>query len=165
VNRLLSGCKVIQYLVNKARETHYLDNAERITLLYTLGHLGEEGKSFLHQAISHCINYDYEHTERQIRKMKPFPISCPRIRQKHEDFALELGCNCSFKLPPKGYPSPILHVFRDGHTPTVKDNVTAGFESDSKDAGSEIGSRLRKYIELKRQLAGVRKASAVLRQR
>ncbi len=112
VESMLSGCKVINYLVDKAKETHYLNNSERVTLLYTLGLLGQEGKDFLHKVISNCINYDYDYTEKQIKKMKSYPISCYRIREKHEDFALDLGCNCSLKFPPGGYPSPVLHAFR-----------------------------------------------------
>jgi hypothetical protein len=84
VQNVLSGCNVIRFLVNKAKETHYLNNSERVTLLYTFGHLGQEGKEFLHKVISNCINYDYEYTEKKIRKMKSFPISCPKIREKHE---------------------------------------------------------------------------------
>jgi hypothetical protein len=112
VSSMLSGCKVINYLVDKAKETHYLNNSERVTLLYTLGLLGEEGKDFLHKVISNCINYDFDYTEKQIKKMKPYPISCYRIREKHEDFALDLGCNCSLKLPPGGYPSPCFTLLR-----------------------------------------------------
>lgn len=56
VQSVLSGCNVIKYLVNKAKETHYLNNSERVTLLYTFGHLGQEGKEFLHKVISNCIN-------------------------------------------------------------------------------------------------------------
>ena len=76
VESMLSGCKVINYLVDKAKKTHYLNNSERVTLLYTLGILGQEGKDFLHKVISNCINYDYDYTEKQIKKMKSFPISC-----------------------------------------------------------------------------------------
>jgi len=157
VKRVLSGCMVIRYLANKSRDTHYLDHAERITLLYTLGHLGEEGKSYLHKVISNCINYDYEYTERQIRKMKPFPISCARIREKHENFALELGCDCNFKLPPKGYPAPILHALRGGHTWPAPTRVAISREvaTDIDRNNNDFNELIRRYIELKRQLAGI----------
>jgi hypothetical protein len=162
VKNLLSGCKVINYLVDKAKETHYLDNAERVTLLYTLGHLGNDGKTFLHKVISNCLNYDYEFTEKQIRKMKSYPISCARIREKHEDVALDLGCDCTFKLPRKGYPSPILHAFNQPKTwplnrlPGEEKSAPASWEKGiSRD---EINGKLRRYIELKRQLTGVEKS-------
>lgn len=161
VENLLSGCKVINYLVNKARDTHYLNNSERITLLYTLGHLGQEGKDFLHKVISNCINYDYDYTEKQIRKMKSSPISCPKIREKHEDFALDLGCNCNFRIPYKGYPSPVLHAFKQPRTwpfqsPPLNEKST--INQDNSTIPESISGDLKKYIELKKQLGGVEKS-------
>jgi hypothetical protein len=161
VENLLSGCKVINYLVNKARDTHYLNNSERITLLYTLGHLGQEGKDFLHKVISNCINYDYDYTEKQIRKMKSSPISCPKIREKHEDFALDLGCNCNFRIPYKGYPSPVLHAFKQPkkwpfQSPLLNEKST--INQDNRTIPESISGDLKKYIELKKQLGGVEKS-------
>ena len=159
VKNLLSGCKVINYLVHKAEQTHYLENSERVTLLYTLGHLGREGKDFLHQVIANCINYDYEITEKRIMKMKPSPISCARIREKHEDFVLDMDCNCKFKLPKNGYPCPILHAF--GQPKTWPLSVAAAaekgglLEADGDTTSGEINEWLKRYIELKRQLRGV----------
>jgi hypothetical protein len=161
VSSMLSGCKVINYLVDKAKETHYLNNSERVTLLYTLGLLGEEGKDFLHKVISNCINYDYDYTEKQIKKMKPYPISCYRIREKHEDFALDLGCNCSLKLPPGGYPSPVLHAFRRQNKwlfQPLSSSKGSVKEDGNKVMPDGISGKLKTYIELKKQLGGVEKS-------
>lgn len=157
IQSVLSGCNVINYLVNKARETHYLNNSERVTLLYTFGHLGQEGKEFLHKVISNCINYDYEYTEKKIRKMKSFPISCPKIREKHEDIALDLGCNCVFKIPSTGYPSPVLHAFKQ---PKTWPPLTAGstITQENNIIPDDINAKLKSYIELRKQLAGVEKS-------
>ena len=161
VSSMLSGCKVINYLVDKAKETHYLNNSERVTLLYTLGLLGEEGKDFLHKVISNCINYDYDYTEKQIKKMKPYPISCYRIREKHEDFALDLGCNCSLKFPPGGYPSPVLHAFKRQNKwlfqPISRANGSTK-EGADKVIPDGISGKLKTYIDLKKQLGGVEKS-------
>jgi group II intron reverse transcriptase/maturase len=159
VQSVLSGCKVINYLVNKARETHYLNNSERVTLLYTFGHLGQGGEDFLHKVISNCINYDYEYTEKKIRKMKSFPISCPKIREKHEDIALDLGCNCVFKVPPGGYPSPILHALSQPKT-WPPQSLTAGSTAAREDnvIPDDINAKLKTYIELRKQLSGVEKS-------
>jgi len=131
-------------------------------LLYTIGHLGDDGKTFLHKVISNCLNYDYEFTEKQIRKVKSYPISCARIREKHESIAFERGCDCHLKLPPKGYPSPILHAFNQPKTwplnrlPGEEKSAPASWEKGiSRD---EINGKLRRYIELKRQLTGVEKS-------
>jgi group II intron reverse transcriptase/maturase len=161
VESLLSGCTVINYLVNKAIKTHYLNNSERVTLLYTLGHLGQEGKDFLHKVISNCINYDYDFTEKKIKKMKPYPISCPRIREKHEDFALDLGCNCNFKIPPKGYPSPVLHAFKRRNAwlfQPLSSSEGSIIAQDNKIISDGISVKLKTYIELRKQLSGVEKS-------
>jgi group II intron reverse transcriptase/maturase len=159
VQSVLSGCNVLNYLVNKARETHYLDNSERVTLLYTFGHLGQEGKDFLHKVISNCINYDYEYTEKKIRKMKSFPISCPKIREKHEDIALDLGCNCDLIIPPGGYPSPVLHAFKQPKTwPPRSLTAESTVSQENNVIPDGINVKLKSYIELKKQLAGVEKS-------
>ena len=159
VRSVLSGCKVINYLVNKAKETHYLNNSERVTLLYTFGHIGQEGKDFLHKVISNCINYDYEYTEKKIRKMKSFPISCPKIREKHEDIALDLGCNCDLRIPPGGYPSPVLHAFKQPKTwPPQSSKAESAITRDYEAIPDDINAKLKGYIELKKQLTGVEKS-------
>lgn len=163
VESMLCGCKVINYLVDKAKETHYLNNSERVTLLYTLGLLGEDGKDFLHKVISNCINYDFDYTEKQIKKMKPYPISCYRIREKHEDFALDLGCNCKLKFPPGGYPSPVLHAFKRQNKWLFQ--PTTGANGSAKEEGNKvvldgISGKLKTYIDLKKQLGGVEKSIA-----
>jgi len=159
VQSVLAGCNVIKYLVNKAKETHYLNNSERVTLLYTFGHLGQEGKEYLHKVISNCINYDYQYTEKKIRKMKSFPISCPKIREKHEDIALDLGCNCVFKVPHGGYPSPILHALKQPKA-WPPQSITAENTVAREDnvIPEDINTKLKSYIELRKQLTGVEKS-------
>jgi len=150
---------VLNYLVNKAKETHYLNNSERVTMLYTFGHLGQEGKEFLHKVISNCINYDYDYTEKKIRKMKSFPISCPKIIEKHEDIALDLGCNCDLKIPPGGYPSPVLHAFKQPKTWSLKPLMTGDTNAqETKTIPEDINVKLKRYIELRKQLSGVEKS-------
>jgi group II intron reverse transcriptase/maturase len=157
VKKVLSGCKVVNYLVEKAKTTCYLTHAERLTLLYTLGQLGEDGKRFLHRVISYCVNYDYEYTERQIRQMKSYPISCARVRDKHEDIATAVGCNCNLKTPPKGYPSPVLHAL------TTWANNEEGKKRNAADEredcpNSNFNGKVKKYIELRKQLRGLHKS-------
>jgi len=145
--------------VKKARDTHYLDNSERVTLLYTLGHLGKEGKDFLHETISNCINYDYNFTEKKIRKIKPYPISCARIREKHEDIALELGCDCHLKIPPRGYPSPVLHAFKHGQKGWIPQPPGGNIRTqENRDVPDGINAKLKRYIELRRHLAGIERS-------
>ena len=138
---------------------YIVDYAERVTLLYTFGHLGQEGEDFLHKVISNCINYDHEYTEKKIRKMKPCPISCPKIREKHEEIALDLGCNCLFNIPPGGYPSPILHALSQPKA-WPPQSLTAGITvaRENKVIPDDINAKLKTYIELRKQLSGVEKS-------
>lgn len=161
VESMLSGCKVINYLVDKAKETHYLNNSERVTLLYTLGIIGTEGKDFLHKVISNCINYDFDYTDKQIKRMKPYPISCYRVREKHEAFALGLGCNCSLKFPHGGYPSPVLHAFKRQNKwlfQSISGSNESAKEEENEVNPDGISGKLKTYIDLKKQLGGVQKS-------
>lgn len=160
IDSLLSGCGVISYLVKKARDSHYLDNSERVTLLYTLGHLGQEGKDYLHKVISNCINYDYDYTEKKIRKIKPYPISCARIKEKHEDIALRVGCNCRLKIPYKGYPSPVLHAFKQGKKSWIPQSSDTKkiIAQQNETTSDNLNEALKGYIELKKHLSGIEKS-------
>jgi len=181
VKNLLEGCAIVRALVEKAKTTHYLNHQERLTLLYTLGHLGEEGKRYLHKVISYTINYDYDVTENYIRKMKPNPISCPRVKEKHEELGVNNKCDCNFKVPKGGYPSPILHAFKrspmvwppTGVRETAKGDQPAQVppgatevpasevqaEKEVAGKGKEgLDAKLKKYIEVKRQLRGVERS-------
>jgi len=162
IESLLSSCNVIGHLIKKAEDTHYLDNSERVTLLYTFGHLGQDGNDFLHKVISNCINYDHDFTEKKIRKIKPYPISCARIKEKHEDIALELGCNCHFKIPREGYPSPVLHAFKIKYglkkwmpQSPLTNNGTVKQNGEVPD---DINVKLKTYIELKKHLNGINRS-------
>lgn len=133
---VLKGCHIVRYLVNKARDTNYLNHRERLTLLYTLGHLGDEGKAYLHRVIGKTINYNYDITEKYIRTMKEYPISCPKIREVHEDLLGIVQCQCDFKLPPRGYPSPVLYAFQAG-TGTARRKA----RSEKEESGQTEGAR------------------------
>lgn len=154
----------MHHLLNKARDTNYLAHMERVTLLYTFGHLGEEGKGFLHRVIGYCLNYNYDFTERQIRKIKESPISCARIREIHENILLSTGCPCRIKPPPKGYSSPVLYAYRKGFNPQekIKDREpgmdrTSLAPTPSSEPSKEqsINTVLKRYIELRKQQRGV----------
>jgi len=91
--------------------------------------------------------------------MKSYPISCPRIREKHEDFALDLGCNCDLKIPYGGYPSPVLHAFKQPKRwhpqfPKAESTIT----EENKVIPEGVDAKLKRYIELRKQLGGVEKS-------
>lgn len=91
--------------------------------------------------------------------MKSFPISCPKIREKHEDIALDLGCNCDLRIPPGGYPSPVLHAFKQPKTwPPRSLTAESTISQENNVILDDINVKLKSYIELKKQLAGVEKS-------
>jgi hypothetical protein len=110
LKKMIENCHFLKHLIAKSKDTHYLNHYERICLLYTLTFAGKEGCDFLHKVISYCINYNPQYTQLQIDKRKESPISCARIMEYFPEVTESLPCDCSFKLPPKGYPSPVLYL-------------------------------------------------------
>ncbi|MDO5423015.1 MAG: CRISPR-associated primase-polymerase type A1 [Eubacteriales bacterium] len=110
VMEILKNCNLMRYLCQKAQKTGYLTHFERLSVLYVFGHLGEEGKQFVHQVMAYTLNYQYHATEKFIRKMPEKPISCVKLRDQYKSVTAEFGCNCSFKRSKNCYPSPVMHA-------------------------------------------------------
>ncbi len=109
--KLMGHCLILRRLFEKAQAVRHLQHRERVSLLYTFGHIGEEGQHFLHATISLCYDYDAAITQRYIEKRRGFAISCPKLREKHGDLLDGAPCQCFFrKIPSDGYPTPLLHV-------------------------------------------------------
>lgn len=94
----------------KAVKTSYLTHFERLTVLYVFGHLGDEGREFVHKVMSFTLNYKYNVTENFIRKMPEKPVSCVKLRDQYKRLTAEFGCSCIFKRSKNCYPSPVLHA-------------------------------------------------------
>lgn len=110
-HKLLQRCLILRHLFEKAQAVRHLQHVERVSLLYSFGHLGEEGIHFLHAIIGLCYDYDPAITAKYIEKRRGFAISCPRLREKHGDLLSGAPCQCFFqKIPHDGYPTPLLHV-------------------------------------------------------
>ena len=97
IQEILEKCNLMRYLCQKARKTGYLTHFERLSVLYVFGHIGEEGKAFVHQIMSFTLNYQYNATEKFIRKMPEKPISCIKLRDQYKQITAEYGCNCAVK--------------------------------------------------------------------
>lgn len=136
VARVMEGCAVLTDLARKARATGHLDHSERLSLLYSLGHLGRPGERAIHAVISACQNYDPAETSRQIANMRGLPISCTRMREKHAGPALLPLCCCDFGDPRRrgGYATPLLHAgaFRRTWRDTLRERREA--EARPRDA-------------------------------
>lgn len=110
VLKVLKGCRLMGFLCHKATKTGYLTHFERLSVLYVFGHLGEEGKQFVHTVMSHTLNYQYNTTERFIRRIPEKPVSCVKLREQYKQITAEYGCSCDFKRSKNCYPSPVLHA-------------------------------------------------------
>ncbi len=110
VKEVLTKCTLMRYLCQKARKTGYLSHFERLSILYVFGHLGDEGKEFVHQVMGYTLNYSYNTTQRFISKMPEKPISCLKLRDQYPQITAEIGCSCDFRRSRGCYPSPVLHA-------------------------------------------------------
>ncbi|MFG6321969.1 MAG: hypothetical protein K1W41_10670 [Lachnospiraceae bacterium] len=110
ITEILKKCNLMRYLCQKAVKTGYLSHAERLSILYVFGHLGNAGHEFIHQIMSHMLNYQYNTTERFIQRIPAKPVSCIKLREQYKQITAEYGCSCTFKRSKNCYPSPVLHA-------------------------------------------------------
>lgn len=110
VQEILMRCSLMKYLCLKAKRTGYLTHFERLSILYVFGHVGEEGKEFVHDVMRLTMNYQYNVTQRFIDRLPEKPVSCLKLREQYKKISAEVGCSCSFKRTKNCYPSPVLHA-------------------------------------------------------
>lgn len=113
VRAVMVSCNLIRYLCQKAKTVHYLNHYERLSILYIFGHLGEEGKEFIHKVMSFTLNYSYQVTQKFVLKCPEKPISCLKLREQYKQISAEIGCSCGFKRTKNCYPSPVLHALKN----------------------------------------------------
>lgn len=167
VRLVLRGCSLMSYLVNKAISTGYLAHGERLSVLYVFGHMGEEGREFVHTVMSFTLNYQYFMTEKFIKKLLSRPISCIKLREQYKSVTAEYGCNCMFKRTKNCYSSQVLHAIKknseenNGITLPVSRNIS---EEKKKAVYQEINIHAQvqelaeKIVEFKRQKKGIDKS-------
>ena len=134
---LFKGCPVLVALMEKAVVTHHLTHDERLVLKCILGHLEDGGRRLIHGIVGHCLDYSEKITQQQIERTPPYPISCPKIRQRLPEVTSTVNCACVFELPEGGYPSPLLHL----------DSTFTQGRSQSADRHGEL---VDKYVNLRR---------------
>ena len=113
VKIVLERCALLRYLCQKAAATGYLTHFERMSVLYVFGHMGDEGKEFVHTVMGFTLNYQYAVTQKFIAKLPEKPISCVKLREQYKLISAEFGCSCNFKRTKNCYPSPVLHAIKD----------------------------------------------------
>lgn len=167
VRVVLENCNLMRYLCQKARTTGYLSHFERLSVLYVFGHLGEEGRAFVHTVMEFTLNYQYHVTEKFIRKIPQKPISCLKLRDQYKQITAEYGCSCDFKRTKNCYPSPVLHAIKSGgdiaQDITVPTSRTLSKEKEQKvveeiNIHKKVQELAGRIIEMKKQRRGVDKA-------
>ena len=169
VTEVLKGCTLMQYLVNKAMKTGYLTHFERLSVLNVFGHLGEEGKEFVHTVMSFTLNYKHHVTERFVQKIPEKPISCIKLRDQYKQITAEYGCSCAFKRTKDCYPSPVIHALRknteENHEITIPTSrsISAAKRSevyDELNVHVKAQELARSIVELRKQKRGIDKSIA-----
>ena len=160
VKAVLDHCALMYYLCTKSMDTGYLTHFERLSVLYVFGHLGDQGKEFVHQVMSYTLNYDHGVTERFIRKCPEKPISCVKLRDQYKTITAEYGCSCVFKGKRQCYPSPVLHAVtlapegEEEITLPIGRTVTKQKEKEmisQMNTGSRASELIKELVELRKQ--------------
>jgi hypothetical protein len=151
VERVMTGCAILRHLAEKARDLGHLNHGERLSLLYSLGHLDAPGAQAIHAIIRPCGNYDAVETSRQIANRRGLPVSCTRLREKHATSELLPLCQCDFGdvRHRGGYATPLLHAGafrrewrgvlrerRDAQT-SLKKEVNVGVRVEAENSNDE----------------------------
>ena len=109
VEQIFSACAIMRRLALKALDTRFLNHFERLALLYVFGHLGDEGKQFLHRIMAYTMDYNKKTTEYFICKVPDLPVGCAKLKEELS-FLGSNDCHCRFKVPKGCYYSPVLHA-------------------------------------------------------
>lgn len=164
---VLKGCSLMRYLVNKAVSTGYLTHFERQSVLYVFGHLGEDGKDFVHTVMSFTINYQYFITQKFIDRIPEKPVSCIKLRDQYKQVTAEYGCSCSFKRTRNCYPSPVIHALKGNEEKTTDITIPASRRTteaakekayDELNIHSLVETLTERLVELNKQKRGIDKS-------
>ena len=167
VRIVLEKCSLMRYLCQKAATTGYLAHSERLSVLYVFGHMGDEGKEFLHTVMGFTMNYQFDITQRFIDKLPEKPISCVKLREQYKLITAEYGCSCNFKRTKNCYPSPVLHAIKnsgeDQTEITVPVSRTVSRTREEKiyeeiNIHKQTEKLAQKIVELKKQRRGLDKS-------
>lgn len=167
IRTVLEGCNLMKYLVQKAMITGYLSHFERLSVLHVFGHIGEDGKEFVHTVMSFTLNYQYNVTQKFILKMPQKPVSCIKLREQYKQVTAEYGCSCIFKRTKDCYPSPVIHAIKNNndsnHNITIPISRTISKTKQEKvyedlNEHNKVQELATKIVELKKQYRGIDKA-------
>jgi len=108
--RVLGGCAMLRALSRKSERLGVLESDERATLVEALGHLPPDEAFPALQAILPGEAGETRALRRRLAKLPDAPLSCARVRARHPNISVEVGCDCRFAaLGAARYPTPLLH--------------------------------------------------------
>lgn len=163
---VLESCNLMRYLCQKAKTTGYLGHFERLSVLYVFGHLGDEGKNFVHTVMRFTLNYQYHITEKFIHRLPDKPVSCIKLRDQYKTLTAEFGCSCNFRRTNNCYPSPVLHAIKNADddvgritVPTSKtlSKTKEKLVCEELNVPKKIQDMSARILELKKQKRGIDK--------
>lgn len=167
IKGVLQNCSLMKYMYCKAEKTGYLTHQERLSVLYVFGHMGDEGKEFVHTIMEMTVNYQYHITQKFIDRIPAKPVSCTKLRDQYKQITAEYGCSCVFKRSKNCYPSPVLHAVKlskenelDITVPAVKE-LTKETEKKVKqeiNIQSHVQQMAKRILDLKKQKRGIERA-------
>lgn len=167
VRIVLERCSLMRYLCQKAVKTGYLTHFERMSVLYVFGHMGEDGKEFVHTVMAFTLNYKYNVTQKFIIKLREKPVSCAKLREQYKLMTAEYGCSCSFRQTKNCYPSPVLHALKNsgddqtGITLPISRTFTKAKEEkvyEEINIHKQVQKLAQQIVELKKQKHGLDKS-------
>ena len=167
VRIVLEKCSLMRYLCQKAASTGYLSHFERLSILYVFGHMGDDGKEFVHTVMGFTLNYQYSTTQKFITKLPEKPVSCVKLREQYKLITAEYGCSCNFKRTKNCYPSPVLHAIKNSDDEqsdiTVPMSRTMSKAKEEKvyeeiNIHKQTEKLAQRIVELKRQKRGLDKS-------
>ena len=166
VKLVLEKCNLMRYLCQKAVTIGYLSHFERMSVLYVFGHMGDEGKEFVHTVMGFTLNYQYNTTQKFILKLPEKPVSCIKLRDQYKMITAEYGCSCNFKRTKNCYPSPVLHALKNSDeeqsdiTVPVSRALSKGKEEnvyEEINIHKQTEKLAQRIVELKKQKRGLEK--------
>jgi len=110
------------------------------------------------------LNYQYNVTDRFIRKCPEKPVSCVKLREQYKRLTAEIGCSCTFKRRADCYPSPVLHAISQTNETTEQITLPVS-RTLTKEKTKEVAQKLNvhsnaqtllnKILEMKKQRRGI----------
>jgi len=152
IEAIYHKCPVLGEIINKARSGRSLSRQEKLILYYTIGMLEDKQKS-IHYVLENTPEYRPQRVDRLVSQLKTNPISCPKIRELLPEVTAYVKCDCAFRIPEGGYPSPLIHV-----NPKLVENRRDKLLTSPQ----SLQEAARRYVSIYRELQGLKKSLAKL---